>query len=77
MMLGRVALAFVALAASPSLVPAQGISNQRDAYGNLVHNNGMPAQNAPRPMTNNVVRTVQSPQYHVIRAPRRSVLIRR
>jgi hypothetical protein len=28
-------------------------------------------------MTNNVVRPVQSPQYYVIRAPRRTVLIRR
>lgn len=77
MTLGRAVLALVVLAASPPLVGAQGISNQRDVYGNLVREKGIAAQNAPRPMTNNVVRPVQSPQYYVIRAPRRTVLIRR
>jgi hypothetical protein len=37
-------------------VPAahgQGVSNVRDRYGNLVRDNGIAAQYAPRPMTNN------------------------
>jgi hypothetical protein len=75
MTVGRLVLAVAILVAFPALVGAQGISNRRDVYGNLVRDNGIAAQNAPRPMTNSRVRSVQSPRYLVIRAPRRSVLV--
>ncbi len=74
---GRVILAFAILLATSTLAGAQGISNHRDVYGNLARDNGIAAQNAPRPMTNRAVRAVASPGYYVLRAPRRSVLVRR
>ncbi len=49
MTLGRVVLALAILVAFPALVGAQGISNRRDVYGNLVRDNGIAAQNAPAP----------------------------
>ena len=44
-----------------SAVHAQGVTNTRDGNGNLVRNNGIAAQYAPRPMTNNATQVMQQP----------------
>jgi hypothetical protein len=44
-----------------SAVHAQGVTNPRDGNGNLVRNNGIATQNAPRPMTNNSTQLTQTP----------------
>jgi hypothetical protein len=44
-----------------SAVHAQGVTNARDGNGNLVRNNGIAAQYAPRPMINNAAQIAQQP----------------
>jgi hypothetical protein len=56
-------LAAILVATSLGLTHAQGISTRRDAAGNIPRDNGIASQNAPRPMTNNAVRTIQAPSY--------------
>jgi hypothetical protein len=46
---------------SVSAVHAQGVANVRDGNGNLVRNNGIAAQYAPRPMTNSAPQLTQRP----------------
>jgi hypothetical protein len=67
----------VLLLAVSSQAGAQGISNRRDANGNLVRDNGVASQNAPRPMTNNAFHPAQAPSYLAIRVHHRLMLIRR
>jgi hypothetical protein len=63
------------MAISPAPVEAQGITSQRDKYGNLVRNNGLATPNAPRPMTNSA-RPAPTPQFSVVKTPRGTVVIR-
>jgi hypothetical protein len=59
---GALALSFWMLACATSAF-AQGISNARDGNGNLVRNNGIAVQNAPRPITNGAIYLTQPPNY--------------
>jgi hypothetical protein len=44
-----------------SALHAQGVTNTRDGNGNLVRNNGIAGQYAPRPMTNSATQITQQP----------------
>jgi hypothetical protein len=67
----------VLLAVSAARAGAQGISNQRDPNGNMVRDNGIATQSAPRPMTNSAFRPAQEPSYRAIRVHHRLMLIAR
>jgi hypothetical protein len=71
-------LVYAALVLATGAAHAQGISMHRDAAGNLPRDNGIAAQNAPRPMTNNATRTSPAPTYFGIgRLRSTSIHIRR
>jgi hypothetical protein len=59
-------LIYAALVLAIGSAHAQGMSMHRDAAGNLPRDNGIAAQNAPRPMTNNAIRTSAAPTYFVV-----------
>jgi hypothetical protein len=52
---------------------AKGISNARDGNGNLVRNNGIAVQKAPRPITNGTIRLTQPSNYLLRARPRRVI----
>jgi hypothetical protein len=66
MMFNRSSFALILLASSLGFTRAQGISTRRDAAGNIPRDSGIAAQSVYPPMTNNAVRTVQSPSYVTI-----------
>jgi hypothetical protein len=53
---------------------AQGISTARDRYGNLIRDNGIAGQNAPRPISNRAINL--APNY-VVRVRPRVIVVRR